>query len=545
MPISIVNSTTVTNSQLGPMVDGVIDIIGLGTNGYGLVNYATYPVTVRSRILANQVFGIYDDLQLIHQHVYGVSSSTTLSIQTGTNLRVVRPPTTNIIDTSTWIDLGRIYDYVTPRRYELAVSQRSTYTNVLGQIDDVFFTDTTSSRLTQWGGGVAGIYTSVNHTVTYSWPTEQTARYFFNTGGEITFHPRQTNLVGGAAPSKPIDRAFAQFIGSGTQFRSWFKYDRTAFLGASVGVYNTSVSSATILLTILTNRSADYKSVTFNASWQIRPGQASDASSGWIVYDDAVTAGTGSAAVSGTNANSASGTRGGSSTPWWIIGAVAILRVFGFSAICAKLYELGLFDQDLIKGDALFSQQLSSKTPEAIWGYHSWAWWVIEWMDGQGPSLWGVSRSRVRDLSRKWALTIAEPVAREMSWRAGHRSGRTSWTGRILLDLGLKVMTRMGRNNGPSKRIEPTRLGLWLFVCGCALMRFFVWVTYRPYSQDQGKSMLFNTTQEEFYQRWAELSEKERITLWKGMNLEALEIAKKLFPEEPLIDQALEFKRSE
>lgn len=545
MPITITTASRVLNSQLGPMVDGVIDIIGLGNNGYGLVNYSSYPTSIRSRVVANQVFGIYQDLQLIHQHIYGVASGTVLTIQTGTNIRIVRPPETNLIDTSTWTDLYNLYDYVNPRRYQLSVSQRSTYTGALGTYEDIWYTGTTSSQLTTWGGGVAGVYTSVNHTVVYTWPTENLARYFFNTGGQLKFVPRQTNMIGGANPTKPIDRAWAQLLNTGSGFKSWFSYGRTEFLGSRTGIWTTQTSSATILVLVDYERSQDYRSVTLTASYQVRPGQSGQPNTGWIVYDDGVTVPQGSSAVSGANTNSASGTKGGSSTPWWIIGAVAILRIFGFSAICAKLYELGLFDHDLIKGDALFSEQLGQQNPEAIWGYHSWAWWVIEWMDGHGPPVPLIKPSRVREISRSWAQQIALPVAKEMSHRAGHRSGETSFAGRTILNLGLRITGFLGRRLGPTRRIQPGALLIMAFVLFCACLKSFVALTYRPQKKNKGNIMLFNTTQEEFYQRWSDLTEQERLCLWRGMDLAALEVMKKLFPEEPLVDQALEFKRSE
>ena len=55
--------------------------------------------------------------------------------------------------------------------------------------------------------------------------------------------------------------------------------------------------------------------------------------------------------------------------------------------------------------------------------------------------------------------------------------------------------------------------------------------------------MLFNTTQAEFYQRLADLTEQQRMALFMGISLEAAEIIKILLPDEPMVDELVTFKR--
>ena len=538
MPISVNTTTPVLSTAIEPMVTGIIDIIGQGSNGYGLVNYSTFPVTPRTRILADQVFGIYQDLQTIHEHVTGTTSSTVITIQTGSiaNIRVIRPPVTNLVDTTTWQDLVGLYDIVAPQRYQLAPSQRSTYTNALGQIDSLFMNDTTSTNTGSWGLGSLNQDIQIKHRVLFKWGTADLAKYFFNTGGEIQLRTSQNGLFGGLTPSKPIDRAWAQFLSSSTVL-SQFKYNRNNFIAASpTGAFSTQTSSATISIIVNSQRLADGTGVELTANYNVRVG-------GWIIYDDAITAGSGTAQLPGSNTNSPSNSKGGSSTPWWVIGAVAVLKFFGFSAICAKLGELGLMDQDLLKGDALFAAKLAKTRPEAIRGYHAWAWWVITWMDGHGPKIPLISRSRLTKWARSWSVAIATPVAEEMSYRAGHGSGRTTWAGRVILDTALWACSRLGKNIPDNHRFEfgPGKLALVLILACVAR----VMVTLNSKHKIEDSHMIFNTTQEEFYQRWQSLSESDRQRLWQGLSIDALMVVKQLFPEEPVIDQLIDFKRSE
>jgi hypothetical protein len=539
--LTINTLTRVLDSSLSPMTDCIIDIIGQGSFGYGLVNYSTYPISAKTKILADQIFGIYQDLQLIHEHIFGQTSSTVITIQTGTvaNIRIERPPVTNLIDTSTWIDLAHLYNIVMPKRYNLAVSQRSTYTNALGQVDSLFTDNTTSTNTQTWGQGTIDQDIYIRHKVLYKWASSDLARYFFNTGGEIRLRTSQNNLSNGAVPSKPIDRAWSQFLSSSTIFEN-FAYKRDEFFStSSTHAFVLNTSSATIQVIIDAIRLFDFSGVELTASYGVKVG-------GWISYDDGIVAPIGAPEVEGNNNNSSSGSTGGSKTNWWTrIAVVIIIGGFRlFSAICAKLGELGLMDKELLKGDALFSERLLKICPEAITGYHAWAWWIIAWMDGQGLKVPFITANTLKKWTRSCAVYIATPVAKEMSFRAGHYTGSSSWAGKLILDTALWACAKLGKDLSINHRFKLGWGKLVLVIILTMIAGLLVFVNNRTHKV-KDPVMIFNTTQEEFYQRWQDLSESDRQRLWRGLSLDALFIVKKLLPEEPLIDELIDFKRAE
>lgn len=206
----------------------------------------------------------------------------------------------------------------------------------------------------------------------------------------------------------------------------------------------------------------------------------------WVTLDSAYTYTTSSQtctnvipvlanAYDGTSVNNSSG-GGGSKFPWWIVA----VGFFGslFSVICVKLADLGLLDWDIIEGDRQFGLKLRQSDPDAIKGYHSWAWWVIEWMDGQGPDLWGLSAAAKKTLSRKWALAIAKPAALEMAYRVGHRSGQSSWAGRWVLGIGLPLNRWLGRR--VQGRLKPTKTRLVMALAMFAILRLGVELLPKP-----------------------------------------------------------------
>ena len=308
-------------------------------------------------------------------------------------------------------------------------------------------------------------------------------------GGTVTSTP---------APSNTVTNAWAQFIQEirGNQ-AILYSYDRTEWF--TTGTQNLVTFTSTVLTT------NTYSISVLATKDQALPGQsrrvifditatnitvANDVSLNTVfTYTTssqtctnlvAVVNSTDAATTEYTTPSPGSSGGGGSSFPWWIV-AVPVLGWL-FSVICLKLAELGLLEWDIIEGDREFGQWLRRRDPAAIQGYHSWAWWVIDWMDGKGRAIPFVSRAQQTAWARSWSLAIARPVALEMAHRVGHRAGRTSFAGRCMLDLGLKINSWLGRRI-KTPRLKPTLPRVIGLISVFAVLRLFVALTYKEPKQ--------------------------------------------------------------
>ncbi len=321
----------------------------------------------------------------------------------------------------------------------------------------------------------------------------------------ISLIPTGTVPGSSVASASTITNAWAQFVTRLNQYEAKnYTYGRDKWMASNqttVTVFTSTLALNTMTVSISATRD------------QVTPGQsrrlvftmtATNISVGSrIVYEspytyvtstntcnNIITVGNVYDGSSQTDYQSGGSTSGGGSFPWWIVA----VGFFGslFSVICVKLADLGLLDWDIIEGDRQFGQILRQTDPDAIKGYHSWAWWVIDWMDGTGPRIPFVSQHVITRWSRSWALAIAKPAALEMAHRVGHRSGKTSWFGRQIINWGIKFNSRLGKRLGHKTRLEPTTTNIALFLIAACLLRITVALTYRESRNSQYVEMRTN-----------------------------------------------------
>ena len=117
--------------------------------------------------------------------------------------------------------------------------------------------------------------------------------------------------------------------------------------------------------------------------------------------------------------------------------------------ICAKLNELGFFEDDINTADQEFGRLLRDKHPNIFNGYLAWAQTVVDWMEGNGPKVIPFiseeTHKRIEsELTIKYLNKLARPWAEEMAYRMGVRK-ESSLAGKIIMGVGLPLSWVVGK----------------------------------------------------------------------------------------------------
>lgn len=117
--------------------------------------------------------------------------------------------------------------------------------------------------------------------------------------------------------------------------------------------------------------------------------------------------------------------------------------------ICAKLNQLGFFEDDINAADQKFGAYLRDNHPEIFNGYLAWAQTVVDWMEGHGPKVIPFiskdTHSRIeQQLTIKYLNKLARPWAEEMAYMMGVRK-HSSLAGKIIMAVGLPICWAVGK----------------------------------------------------------------------------------------------------
>lgn len=113
--------------------------------------------------------------------------------------------------------------------------------------------------------------------------------------------------------------------------------------------------------------------------------------------------------------------------------------------ICAKLHELGFFEDDVNVADQAFGRELQEKHPIIYQGYVAWAQTVVDWMEGNGPRcIPFISDQTISKITIKYLDKLARPWAEEMAYIMGVRK-ESNLAGKILMGVGLPICWVVGR----------------------------------------------------------------------------------------------------
>jgi len=445
MPITISSGTVILATVTTAIASTATDIIGLGSDGYGLTTYTSFPTRAGNRISQNQLQGIFRDLNTITQHVSG-QFTTTIVITTG-----------SLITTSTFSDLWRLKEYVSMARYTLHPSQRSTYTGTSGSVEDIWLQNSTSTRSQLWPTTpVAWTTSTITHRTRVQWVTTSLAQYFFNSGGDLVFKPYWTTGTGAMSTSsstfKLIDNAWARFVNTGQSFVTDWTYRRSDY----VNYVTTSRSwgSASTLSVTVTAVKVDGRTIDFAVDY-------STYVSGGIWYDDAVTV-ISQPPVVIDNVTNSFDSSGDPNPSIDLQGGDGIGDGIGDGAgggggakvICTELYHQGLLDRDIYLLDQQFGRWLLINDPQTYWGYRAWADILVRYMRGQGRPiipklLFWQSEQQQQILSQRlaqWiARKLAEPFAYELARRVDGQTRPFRLSGYLVVSVGLPICRLIGR----------------------------------------------------------------------------------------------------
>ena len=176
MPLlsQISNTSTIYANAVTATVPGFNDIRSkvneILVNGYGYTNLMSVNVVAGELINSKQWNDVVTDFQKIYVHL-----NDTLALFTTI-------PATNDLITETFVEelISKINVADVTMSYRPPVGQRSSTSN-------------SSTRTATWGSSAEHI---IEHTIDYTWLSNQDATYFFNLGGRISFALTSSNGTG-------------------------------------------------------------------------------------------------------------------------------------------------------------------------------------------------------------------------------------------------------------------------------------------------------------------------------------------------------------
>lgn len=137
--------------------------------------------------------------------------------------------------------------------------------------------------------------------------------------------------------------------------------------------------------------------------------------------------------------------------------------------ICAKLYELGLMNQNIWAADQAYGKYLRKADRVVYRGYVRWARIVTAWMDGKGPNYmpWILDeKTRLEKQKEKitdMAIKIGTPWSEHMAYLMGARS-EDNRMGKILMTIGKPIcrfVDKMPRKQKSQRHKLPTLWAMW------------------------------------------------------------------------------------
>jgi hypothetical protein len=217
------------------------DVLGRGENGYGRPITWSDPVETTQVATASQWNRFILDLNIVHQHVTNVSTST-LSVNTGTD-RIAASTVSNLVSSVNYVSDAS-------RRYTCHPAQFLVFGST-----STFYSDSTSTRTLAWGVDP----NIITHEVVVSFPTRLAARYYFNMGSYLTFIPAYKGDI-----ISELDGVWGNFIDYLNQPAQEYRFDRTKYLAGSA---ITTYTSGSLTVSVLASISTDEKTIKFTTSY--------------------------------------------------------------------------------------------------------------------------------------------------------------------------------------------------------------------------------------------------------------------------------------
>lgn len=242
MPFPVSTATIISAVHYNDIHNSVIEVLGVGENGYGLNLVYSQPVSPQYTASTDQWRNLQYDLNTAHIHITNTSTANSL-ISTSTTI------TASFVN-----ELWEGANYINANRYTCHPAQYiDTATNT-----SLYTVNGISERTTTTVWGDSSTVPSITHQVNVIWASRLVQRYFFNTGGELVWLPYHTGeSVDPNISLNDLDTAWANFINYVQAIGGW-DYDRNTFEnypGSTSTVYNSGTLQISILADRETNRS--------------------------------------------------------------------------------------------------------------------------------------------------------------------------------------------------------------------------------------------------------------------------------------------------
>ena len=221
MPLlsQISNTSTIYANAVTATVPGFNEIRSkvneILVNGYGYTNLVSVNVVAGELINSKQWNDVITDFQKIYVHLNDTSALFTTI------------PTTNELITETFVEefISKINVADVNMSNRPPAGQRSS-------------TSVSSTRTATWGSSAEHI---IEHTIDYSWLTDQDATYFFNLGGRISFALTSSNGTGSTSTY------WANLISTANSALEATSYNHSSYSTSKI-LYNNS--SGTVVVSV-------------------------------------------------------------------------------------------------------------------------------------------------------------------------------------------------------------------------------------------------------------------------------------------------------
>ena len=220
----------------------MLDVMGLGENGWGIPLIASNPTDPGKLVYSGTWNAILDDINLAHKHIRGIATSTSYvsssTVITAAYSNQIVSITQNLNDDSV--------------RYTCHPSQ--------------FFYNNLTNTTTQWGDSVslrtlpwgANGVTSITHKMVVSWSNRLSARYYFNEGNYLNWNPYYSGTGLNDLDAEWVN--FFTWLGS----EPW-RYDHSKFV--NYRSTTTSWTSGTLRINLVAGISSDDKSINVKVDY--------------------------------------------------------------------------------------------------------------------------------------------------------------------------------------------------------------------------------------------------------------------------------------
>lgn len=217
--------TVIADLAYNELADIAQEILGVGENGYGLYGIWTTPITASMPIRESSWHNLVKDLvNNCYHHITNIN--TTTNTYSGVLTGLSTATTDTIIGVPLHNRLKEIADYVLANRYTCAEEQYYVDPDTGAKIN---FTGGVSERTIPWG---ITPNREITHIARTRWANRLVARYFFNTGGYLTWQPYY-NRDEGTTELSDGDQEWTDFINviRADQLNpaNEIRYDRAAF----------------------------------------------------------------------------------------------------------------------------------------------------------------------------------------------------------------------------------------------------------------------------------------------------------------------------